>query len=157
MGLSHFRLDNADEAMPIVLDLNKDGFTFSRPLYTSVLFDADADGQLENIAWIADPQDGWLVYDKDNDDAVTDINEISFTQYVDGAKTDLEGLRAFDSNNDNLLDSHDDQYDLFKVWIDSNINGISEEGELVGLSQLGIIGLDLHSDNQLTIDGDVTI
>ena len=83
---------------PIILDLNNDGFIFESINDSKVYFDVDKDGYKEKISWI-NSEDGVLVYDKNLDHKVSDVSEFAFTEYVDGAKTDLEGL-VFDSNND---------------------------------------------------------
>ena len=68
------------------------------------------ESQLECIpahrtGWVG-KDDGWLVYDKNSDDTITDTDELSFISYVDGAKTatgdkfvNLEHLFGSDHND----------------------------------------------------------
>jgi len=63
--------------------------------------------------------------------------------YLPGAKTDLEGLTAFDTNNNGLFDEGDAAYGSFHVWQDANRNGVSEAGELTTLADAGIRSIDL--------------
>jgi hypothetical protein len=126
---------------PVVLDLDGDGLEYSQ----DILFDMDNDGEKELSAWVGS-DDGLLAYDINGDDLITSVNEISFVGYLDGAKTDLEGLAAFDTNENGILDASDADFIHFKVWQDINQNGISEEGELKSLFQAGIESIDLMSN-----------
>jgi len=124
---------------PIVIDFNYDGEYFSDFL---VAFDYDGDGEVEYGGW-ASPQDGILALDRNADGVITDGSEISFVQDLDGATTDLEGLAAYDSNNDGVFSVEDQDYDSFVFWIDANANGRSDAGELASLVDAGIRGIDL--------------
>ena len=132
-------------APPIVMDLDGDGIEYSEVL---VLFDMDGDNVKEATMW-AGADDGFLAYDKNNDGKITDTDEISFIGYTPGAKTDLEGLVAFDTDNDGTLDFDDVDWSAFKVWQDVNQDGITNDGELMGLDELGIVSINLHSDEQV--------
>lgn len=66
----------------------------------------DKIGFATRTGWIG-KDDGFLIYNKDSDNRVTATDEVSFIFYVSGAKTDLEGLKHFDSNNDGKLTSAD--------------------------------------------------
>ena len=72
------------------------------------MWDFEGDGYAHRTGWIG-KNDGWLVYDKNSDDTITDTDELSFISYVKGAKTELEGLKHFDSNIDGKLTSADAQ------------------------------------------------
>jgi hypothetical protein len=63
---------------------------------------------------------------------------VSFTGYVAGATTDLQGLAAFDTNGDGKLDAGDAQFSHF---------GAIVNGHFESLHQLGIASIDLTSDN----------
>lgn len=138
---------------PIILDLDGDGIELVNASDADIFFDINADGEAERTGWAA-ADDGLLVFDKDMDGAATDIDEISFVGYKEGARTDLEGLRAFDTNGDGLLDSGDAQFGQFKVWRDANQDGISQKGELVGLTAAGISAIELTSDETVRVVGD---
>ena len=140
--------------LPIALDINRDGrIDHIAAKDSTVMFDFDEDGYAHRIGWVG-KDDGFLIYDSDEDNQVTKTNEVSFISYVDGAETDLEGLHHFDSNDDNKLNSLDSEWSKFKVWIDANQNGISEEGEVKTLADHNIAELDLTINrNEKTING----
>ena len=73
-------------------------------------------------------------------------SQYAFAQYLAGAKTDLEGLKAFDTNHNGQLDSGDTVWKDMKVWQDLNGNGVSDAGEVKTLSQIGVTSINLTSD-----------
>ena len=139
-------IDVAEETSvsPIVLDLAGDGVSYNTD---GVLFDTDQDGVKERVTWVGG-DDALLAFDKNGDGAITETDEISFVGYLPGAKTDLEGLRAFDSNQNGLLDAGDEAFDQFVIWQDVNQDGVSDAGELLSLTAANIATLDLLSDGQ---------
>ncbi|HRH06097.1 MAG TPA: hypothetical protein PK702_09770, partial [Burkholderiaceae bacterium] len=64
--------------------------------------------------------------------------------YLPGAKTDLEGLAAFDTNGDGKLSNLDDQWSKFGLVQDANGNGKQDEGEFNGLDAQQIVSIDLN-------------
>ncbi len=153
-GTSDSNIESRNIVAPIVLDLDGDGIEYSNIAENNVLFDVDDDGNLERTAWVG-ADDGLLVYDYDQDNQINKADEISFVGYRQGAKTDLEGLLAFDSNNDQKLDKYDEHWLQFKVWQDVNQDGVSDEGEIFTLDELGITEISLESDNNYQEIGDV--
>ena len=135
---------------PIVLDLDGSGI---RPSDVRVLFDVDGDGRKDDTAWISGGQ-GFLVLDRNGDGAITTGAEISFINDLPGARTDLEGLAAFDSNKDGVFDARDDRFGEFRVWRDANEDGISDAGELLSLAEAGIVSISL-SINRTTPSDEV--
>lgn len=131
---------------PVLIDLDGDGdITIIHYEDSTILFDGDGDGFGNRAAWVG-PQDGFLAYDKDKDGIIRDHDELSFLSYLEGAKTDLEGLTYFDSNQNGLLDQDDDAWHQFHIFQDLNSNGITDEGELTPLDEMEIISLALTSD-----------
>lgn len=124
--------------LPVYLDLTGNGLV--EDFYTS-RFDYDGDGALEVGLFSSD---AILALDRDYDGVISNGSEISFVDDLVGAETDLEGLVAYDSNSNGLLDAGDIRFDEFLVWQDLNRNGNSEPGELQGLSELGISSLTLY-------------
>ncbi|WP_261338516.1 hypothetical protein [Rhizobium leguminosarum] len=132
---------------PVLLDLNGDSHIDLRPLEElgpSVGFDWDGDGVAEDTAWVG-PQDGFLAIDLGADGTagpdgkIDQARELAFSLWNDQSTSDLDGLRlAFDTNHDNVLDLNDDRWSEFRVWRDTNQNGISDAGELQTMSDAGI-------------------
>jgi hypothetical protein len=71
-----------------------------------------------------------------------------FADYLEGASTDLEGLRFFDSNNDGFLSIEDNLYSDFHLWQDANLNGEVDTGEFMSLSEAGLLSIGLTSDGE---------
>lgn len=130
---------------PIVLDLNGNGVTLADNGQTNVGFDWDGDGIKNQTGWIG-KDDGFLFIDRDGNGTVTDAGELSFTSDKDGAKSDLDGLRAFDSNGDGIFSSLDDQFSQFKVWRDKNGNGRVDRKEILSLQKAGVASIDLTGE-----------
>ncbi len=140
------------QVLPVVIDLNRDGVLS----YGQVTMDVNGDGALDLTKW-AGAQDGVLVWDKFGDGLVHDNSQYAFAQYATTyangldangkAPTDLSGLaEAFDSNQDGVFNANDAKFAEFKVWQDANQNGVSDEGEVRGLLDWGILSIDLNSD-----------
>ncbi|MGM4912785.1 hypothetical protein [Rhizobium sp. 768_B6_N1_8] len=136
---------------PVLLDLDGDGHIDLRPLdltASNATFDWDGDGVRDQTAWVG-PNDGFLAIDLGADgsggpDGIIDqARELAFAQWPENDGTadisDLDGLRlAFDTNHDNILDANDARWGEFRIWRDSNQNGISDVGELLTMSEAGI-------------------
>jgi hypothetical protein len=162
---------------PVLLDLNGDGHIDLRPLDmtawatgSSVTFDWNGDGARDGTAWVG-PQDGFLAIDLGEngqvgpDGVIDQSKELAFSEWATpeqvaangGSVSDLDGLRlVFDSNHDNVLDANDDRWSEFRVWRDANQNGITDAGELLGMSEVGIKLINLlqtTEGNQSFADG----
>lgn len=129
-------------APPIVFDLDGDDAPLVAMSANKVRFDMNGDGIADRTGWI-EPGDGFLVLDRNGNGIVDGIDEISFVKDKQGAKTDLEGLAAFDSNMDGVLDGEDARFVEFRVWVDGNSNGTTDAGELLSLAEAGIVSINL--------------
>ncbi|MEJ7928095.1 VCBS domain-containing protein [Sphingobium sp. AN641] len=127
---------------PIVLDLNGDGVSLLDNQATNAAFDWDADGHKDQTGWIG-ADDGFLMFDRDGNGTVSNGNELSFTSDKHNAKSDLDGLRAFDSNGDGIFSAYDEKFDQFKIWQDKNSNGTAEENEVFSLATAGVSAINL--------------
>ncbi|MDF1813601.1 MAG: hypothetical protein P1V20_15485 [Verrucomicrobiales bacterium] len=137
---------------PVVVDLDGDGVEFADDL---VSFDIDDDGQLEQVKW-AGKDDGFLVFDENQNGLIDQRQEIVFTEHAPDAETDLEAIRtAFDSDNDGLLTENDEAWEQFGIWQDANLDGVTDPGELQTLSDLGVqsIGLTNDGNSDTSISG----
>ncbi len=133
---------------PIILDLNGDAQINLLSSNDSGVV-VEQNGQSILTGW-AGPEDGFLMYDQDQNQAFSGIEEIAFVDYHPDATTDLEGLRlAFDSNNDHVFDAQDELWSDFGIWQDSNTNGLTEEGEYKSLIEMDILSINLDSDGQV--------
>ncbi|WP_443216442.1 tandem-95 repeat protein [Sphingorhabdus sp. Alg231-15] len=156
------RLAFADEtisvASPIILDLDGDGSEFVSASQSNALFDLDGDGVLDDTSWIGSG-DAFLFLDRDGDGFVSGVNEISFIDDAKEAKSDLDGLRAFDSNSDTILSADDARFSEFGVWQDINTNGAVDAGETFKLEDAGIVSINLNAtatESDFTL-GDVAV
>ena len=127
------------ELPPVIFDLDGDGRIASSNL---VSFDVDGDGIRDQVGWIGGG-DALLALDRDGNGSIDKGAEISFMSDLPGAQTDLEGLRAYDSNGDGRLDAADQRFADFRLWRDANLDGVSQSGELVSLADAGIASLSL--------------
>ncbi len=135
---------------PIAIDLGNNGFAFTDVNDSNVFYDINGDGFRHRTAWPT-ADDGLLAYDLDGNGIIEKQGEISFTSYLPGAQTDLEGLKAFDTNNDGVLSSADEKWTKFGVWQDVDQDGITDAGEFQTLSELGVQSMALTSDGQFAV------
>jgi VCBS repeat-containing protein len=124
---SAFSVEVTQAASPVVLDLNGHGVSFVGE-DAGVTFNYGS-GEV-STAWAASGE-GVLALQTANGPVV------SFTGYVAGATTDLQGLTAFDTNHDGKLDAGDTQFAQF---------GAIVNGHFESLAQLGVASIDLTSD-----------
>jgi Ca2+-binding RTX toxin-like protein len=138
---------------PIAIDLNGDGFHFVGVDDSNVFFDVNGDGWRRKIAW-NNPEDGFIAYDKNGDGKIDSYDELSFVPYKPDSQTDLEGLQAFDTNEDGMFSAADAEWRKFGVWQDANSDGITDPGEFKRLDEIGIQSVSLSSDGQFqVVDG----
>ncbi len=127
---------------PIVLDLDGNGVNLVHNSNTNVAYDWNRDGRADQTGWI-DSGDAFLVCDRDGNGTVSGSDELSFVDDKLAAKSDLDGLSAFDSNGDGKLSSDDAKFTSFMVWQDRNGNGVADRGEVRSLADAGIAAINL--------------
>lgn len=108
---------------------------------SEVRFDYDSDGSTEHTSWFA-LGDGMLFLYRNGDGTVSNADEFSFINDLVGARSDLEGLRAFESNAVGIFSASDEQFAAFRIWAD-NGDGAAVVSEIITLSQAGIASLSL--------------
>jgi hypothetical protein len=135
------------QVSPIVLDLANIGhFDGTGPAEANIKFDFAGKGQIAQTGWIK-PTMGFLALDKNGNGKIDDGAEMfgEATRLKNG-NTALNGylaLQELDTNKDGLITAADADFDKLVVWIDSNSNGVTDNGELRSLASLQIqkIGL----------------
>lgn len=135
---------------PIVLDLTGDGLELT-PVSVSDVVTTASNGALTRLGWVG-PTNGILVTDRNGDGKYGDVNDISFIVDKPGAMTDLEGLAGWDKNADGIVDTSDSGWSRLKVWVDSNLDGVSTSEEIKSLDSLGVVSISL----QRILTGDET-
>ncbi|MBR4021694.1 MAG: DUF2974 domain-containing protein [Ruminococcus sp.] len=139
---------------PLVIDLNGD-YVHPTDVENGVHFDIDNNGFAEKSEWI-DNIDGFLVYDRDGDEKITNGTELFSDQVIlpDGTKsTDgFEVLKSFDTNQDGIINKDDDKFIALRIWVDKDHNGKTykpengekfdpEKQELFTLDEKGIVSI----------------
>lgn len=139
----------SSHVMPVVFDLDGDGLELVALQDSKVSFDMSNDGMTMRTGWVG-ADDALLALDRDGDGQITHGAEISFVGDSESASTDLEGLVAFDTNHNDMLDAGDERFGEFRLWQDMNQDGISDAGELRSLTEANIGSLSLvrtHTGN----------
>jgi Ca2+-binding RTX toxin-like protein len=152
---------------PIILDLDGDGLE-TVGLASNVYFDHDGDGVLTRTGW-ASKDDALLVWDRNANGSIDNGAELfgDFTPLPNGtlAPNGYAALAALDSNQDGILDANDPAFAELKIWRDASQDGVSQAGELIGLSDAGIVSLNLtntlknqplNNGNMLSREGSFT-
>ncbi|PDT06596.1 hypothetical protein CO655_31780 [Rhizobium sp. M1] len=150
-----YHLDpNYNRIGPVLLDLDGDGHVDLRPIdLTSIVasptFDWDGDGLRDTTAWVG-PSDGFLAIDLASDGTagpngvIDQAKELAFSLWAEqgetaGSISDLDGVRlVFDTNHDNVLNADDERWNEFRIWRDANQNGLTDQGELLTMTDAGI-------------------
>ncbi|MHA6316231.1 tandem-95 repeat protein [Altererythrobacter sp. CAU 1778] len=127
---------------PIILDIDGGGIELLSANESHAQIDLNGDGIADKTSWIGGGE-GFLFLDRNGDGTFSDASEFSFVDDAEGARTDLEGLRAFDSNGDGILSASDARFAEFGVWIDADGNGQVGAGETQTLTQIGIESIGL--------------
>ncbi len=139
------REPDPDWFAPVVVDLEGDGFQLLDAREQPVHLDVDGDGLPERLGWVG-PEDALLALDRNGDGRITVPEEISFVGDWPGAATDLEGLRAFDSNGDGWLSADDARWQDFGLFRDLNSNGVQDEGEFTPIGQADVTAISLQRE-----------
>jgi Ca2+-binding RTX toxin-like protein len=141
---------------PIAIDLGGDGFQFINVDDSNVFLDVNNDGVKRRTSWVG-PADGMLAFDENENGKVDAPKEISFARFLSGARTDLEGLRAFDTNRDGVFSAADAKWGSFGVWQDANSNGVDDAGEFKSLAVMDIQSIGLTSNGQFQVINGQTV
>ena len=148
--------DTLSSSTPIILDLDGDGIE-TLNVKNGVKFDIDADNDLDQTGWVG-ADDGLLVRDINGDGVINDASELfgEETLKKDGtkAKDGYEALSELDSNNDGVINSLDDKFFELKIWQDKNSDGITDEGEIIDLTEASVKEISLNTtDTEIDSNG----
>ncbi|WP_404401481.1 Ig-like domain-containing protein [Pelagibacterium halotolerans] len=131
---------------PLSLDLNENGRIDTASIKKGILFDLDNDGTLNQISWLSGG-DGLLVLDKNGNGSIDNGSELfgPTERYSDGSRIN-EGyieLSAYDLNGDKVIDQNDSIFEDLQVWVDGNMNAVTDEGELLDIADLGVVSISI--------------
>jgi hypothetical protein len=145
---------------PLIVDTNSDGYRLT-DASAGVLFDLDADGSPERIAWTeADSDEAFIVMDRNGNGRIDDGSELfgdHTPAYPGRRETTANGFDALRflespsygvSRRDSVVDGNDAAFAALMLWRDRNHNGISEAEELAPLSESGLRAI--HTDYKLS-------
>ncbi len=128
---------------PIVLDLGAAGVAFT-PIGSGVQFDLNADGMVDQVAWTTG-EDGILAYDVDGSGTIDSGSELFTPWFAGGLYTSgVEALASLDSNADGVINADDTHFYDLRVWLDADVDGVSDDGELSSLIAQGIASISLN-------------
>lgn len=120
---------------------------------SKIKFDFYDNNKLLKTSWVG-PNDAILVYDHNDNKQVDLAKEIVLTEWSIEAKTDFEALLCnFDTNQDKIFNKEDQEFYKFYLWQDNNQDGVSQDGELTGLEEAGILAIDFNTQEE--IEGDL--
>lgn len=141
-----------EDGSPILIDLDRDLFHLTG-LGDPVLFDIDADGDLELLSWTsAETLDAFIWLDRNDNGTVDDGAELfgNHTPLIDGSTADNGyiplaelDLPALGGNGNGRIDPGDVIYPELQLWIDGDHNGVSEPDEIFGLAEAGVTRIGL--------------
>lgn len=103
-------------------------------------FDLTGNGFARRTGW-ATGGDGFLVLDRNGNGRIDNINELFGNSTTGGFAV----LGSLDSNGDGVIDTNDSDFSKLQVWIDSNQDGFTNQGELHTLAELGIASISLNA------------
>jgi hypothetical protein len=143
---------------PVVIDTLGNGFSMTNNA-NGVNFDLDNDGFPELVSWTSlNTDDAWLALDRNNNGFIDSGRELFGNVTPQPPPTadsnggeDLNGFRAlaeFDTagyggNGDGKITQADAIFSRLRLWQDKNHNGVSDDGEVLTLPQLGLRKIDL--------------
>lgn len=126
---------------PLVLDIAGTGINLTSVNSAPVYWDIDLDGMREASGWIG-AGSGLLAIDLNSNGKIDDHAEL-FGNQNGGAANGFQALAVYDSNSDGVINANDNQFDDLLVWMDTNSNGLTDDGELFTLSDLNITSINL--------------
>jgi hypothetical protein len=143
-----------DNGTPIIIDVDGSGFHLDSA-DQGVLFDFFGDGSPLQMSWTAvGSTNGFLVRDLSGTGKITSGKEMFGNLTQQPASKNPNGFAAlaqYDDNGDGWIDPQDVIWGKLLLWQDTNHNGITDEGELHSLDEMGIkrISVRYHEDRKV--------
>lgn len=129
---------------PILLDLGSGQYLLSSAS-DGVLFDIDADGATDRVAWPTSQSVGILFLDRNGNGTPDDGAELfgEHTLRLDGtnAAHGFDALASFDANGDRQISAADPIWSQLRLWFDLYRDGTGGPGEVVTLESKGVTQL----------------
>lgn len=140
---------------PIIIDTEHNGYKLTSA-ENGVLFDIDADGDEDQVAWTRpDSDDVWLAMDRNGNGKIDNGSELfgdATPAYADQPDpTTSNGFEALKfaegptygpSTADAVINQADAVFSRLLLWRDANHNGISEADELQPVSGSAVVAID---------------
>ncbi|MBN2311328.1 MAG: hypothetical protein JXR94_20290 [Candidatus Hydrogenedentes bacterium] len=133
---------------PIIFDLDNDGFEMSS-YANGARFDIEGNGAAVTTAFV-NGGDAFLAMDRNGNGVIDSGQELFGDQH--GAANGFEELRKLDSNHDGRINELDDDFDNLVLFKDDG-DGVTEDGELIGLAEAGISEINLGYRNVNQVGG----
>ena len=137
-----------DGGDPVILDLNGDNkLDVTGAGGSKIDFNLFGNGTKVQTEWLkAGTEDGLLVSDFNGDGKIDSGRELMRTTGVNGEQGKYKGgwdklSQLFDKNKDGKVSG--DELNELKVWVDKDGDGVSDEGELRSVKDLGISNIDI--------------
>lgn len=138
---------------PIALDLQGNGLKLTGP-NPPVHFDLDADGTPDHTSWTRlQTKDAFLVLDRNGNGTIDNGRELFGTATLplltaEPPRHGYEALAEFDrfaagGNEDGVIDATDAIFEHLQLWLDTNRDAVTQEGELHSLGDFGVSGISL--------------
>jgi hypothetical protein len=140
----------------IVVSTDPDSLYTLTAVEDGVLFDIDADGDPDRVAWTAPATDvAFLALDRDGDGRITSGRELVGDHTLSGATSGLVALpRLMPPGPWGSLDGDAPLFSKIRLWRDVNHNGTSEAGELrPAAAELAAIGLGYERHRRMDSHG----
>lgn len=142
-------------ASPLVLDLDGDRIALVGP-ERGPRFDVDGDGEAGRTGWVASGRDALLALDLNYNGKIDGGGELfgNATRLADGslAENGFEALAQYDSNGDGEISAADRIFGQLRLWLDHDLDGETDPGELVPLAREQVRSISLRYMPMLEID-----
>lgn len=150
---------------PIIIDTEHNGYKLTSA-ENGVLFDIDADGDEDQVAWTRpDSDDVWLAMDRNGNGKIDNGAELfgnATPAYADESDPTTEnGFEALKfaegptygpSTADAVINQSDAIFGRLLFWRDANHNGISEADELRPVSDSSLVAIDTKYKESRRVD-----